>query len=411
MHTFSSHTGFRNGRIMSHVASFEYRGSEYEIDILTSDAELDAVEEQMNRFENLNQRTENRHQLAACPTVSHWGELMSVAARLKLFKRRYLMLGFEIGSNSNRLLVWCVAVQSSRCLAHSAAAGSRLKPILQGFGMLERVHPDHRRIGLSQIFSKHYVGALQQKMIQDNSLDDLQDYISWGVIDSLNSASLARAQPLEMAGVSKSSLFVYGGHQLLLRARNRNDNLPQIELELNPSFDFISNYFREQFSPDLSIWEDWAATGHFCASFAAHSGDYSIYCVKFNFPWLRIHNRDAGIVSNGATYFGVFAFFQKEAPVYNLEELPLEMLKQMVQALPLAPGTDFAVIDFDEKSHSDAISYLCENDTHIVATSSEVYDVLGPHGLRVSPEWSSRFLDPRHTSSLLWFEKLVKSRL
>ena len=63
---------------------FEHRGRRWGFRVVTTPAGLDQVEEELNRFEALNQHIENGHQLIREPQVEFWGELLSFGARFKV---------------------------------------------------------------------------------------------------------------------------------------------------------------------------------------------------------------------------------------------------------------------------------------------------------------------------------------
>ncbi len=373
-----------------------HRGLSYELIALITDEQFDAFEDELNAFEALCQRVvdvENNATLPSAPSVAMWTELTSFTARFRLFEDRALFVAFEV-RGKERELVWTVGMQLS-----STVFGGQI--IRQGFGMLERVHPARRRLGLSLVFM---LPALQLLNV---------DRIGWGYVHTLNTASIARTTPLEQRSTDPNDtrLFVYGGHDLLVRIRDSK----QAASVAQADFDFISAYFGgsgDQFGPSPTIWNEWRATGKLLGGFERRGErGFRICCVAFLCDWVKLLKRPNGeTVAKNVVVLSNFCGFDHDGwrPVYDAALYPLSLIENFVADLQQHLNADAVLLDFDVQTQSRMVSHFLSTD-QVVAQTREVYDIYGPRVQDISLTWRARFLDPRHTSSLLFFEHKTKA--
>jgi hypothetical protein len=266
------------------LRSLVLNGKEYQVVECRSDEDFDAVEDELNFFEAQCQASENRYQLQQHPQVEYWGELSSFTARVRMFKERIMFLAYELNPQTkSKMIVWVWVMERTPCRMKDAQG--KFKDCIQGFGSLERVHVDRRRMGFSGIF-------MDQEMMLNAAPKyvEMESYQMWGFVEALNDASLARFVHLteETQKSMNSMLYYYGGHTILLR-RNDNHQLQiREELLVNPKFDFVTAFYQDQFSPlSGDIWKQWQDSGKFLGSVGMQRQDNAVYGVVFNMDWMR----------------------------------------------------------------------------------------------------------------------------
>ena len=224
---------------IDNMSRFVFKGEEYSLRMISTDAEFDHFEPLLNDFERKSQEEENVSQLSSKNhQIAMWTELSSFCARLRLFRRRILFLGFK-----GEKLVYTTAVQVNTTKIKDAV-------ITQIFGMLERVHVDHRRGGLSGAMIMEYSALLQKAFPVEMSSDQ---FLVWGYIDRLNFKSLSRTMALgdETTG---AILYAYGGHSMVMRRQGHASKKSGLKQN---SFDFLRYFDGTQFAPSQGIWEEW----------------------------------------------------------------------------------------------------------------------------------------------------------
>lgn len=363
---------------------FEWNGSQYQVSVLRSDEEFSAVEEELNVFEAENQRNENKVWMAAHPSIVHRTELLSFTARLKLFCNRALIVGRELPS---RRVVYTQGAQFSKCFL-------RNKEHVQSFGVLERVAVDKRRDGLSKQFFVESAELLQRSSPL------------WGYIERLNQASLGRTVQLEQLHQRPdASIVVYGGHTMLLRHLNQIISCNKSVIR-NAGRDFLHRYFTEEnnFAPSPDIWNEWEQTGKLLGAFEMIGKNHRLCMVAFLSDWTSLMTNSDEVLAKKVLLLNNVSFFDlhNDEPVYD--ELPVALAIELMDAIQRHLKYEYAIIDLDDRCCGPIVEgLLCTPE--VISLAREYYDCVVWDAHLIDPKWKTRFLDPRHLSSLLYFER------
>lgn len=343
---------------------FEHKGEQFELCVYSSDDEFALLENELNAFERENQSSENDFQLAEHQDIAFWTELSSFSARLRLFKKRYLFVGWLL-TGTTKKLVYTMGNQMGQAFFPQIGLASSL------FGMLERVHVNHRRSGLSGVFLLHYITMLEE--ISD------EFPFGWGYIDRLNPKSLSRAVPLGSKETS-SFVYIYGGHTMLLRRQEQKSAAVSGRLQPN-SFDFLSYFDGTQLAPGPSIWEEWRSSKKLIGGVELwnESRSMCVCATLFKADWVKVVDSSRTALASSLVIISNLSPFRSTAkgalePVYGHEVAAFAPLVQELVALSHAQsGETFALVDIDEQTQGPFIERLC-SDPQILARASEVYD-------------------------------------
>lgn len=370
---------------MRAAATFELNGTQFEIVLARSDEELDTLENELNAFEVQCQLVENRSWMEAHPHICMRTELRSFTARMRLFERRVLIVGLEVLAGGGKRVVYTNGVQFSH--THVPPGKEERE---QSFGMLERVHVDKRRGGLSNAF-----------FMESASLVTRPEPM-WGYIERMNKASLGRATT-SLEQQPDAPLLVYGGHTMMVRRGGGARGGGASSRLRKASPEFLPRYYGgSNFAPAKSIWEDWSKTGKLLGGFELSNGTHTACVVAFLCDWEDLKSNDGHVMASQLVILSNLAFFDAAAGQPCYDKLPVGLACDLIDEAQRACKMDYALVDVDEQSGGPIIVALLGT-SEVVSMTREWYDIVAWNANLITPTWKARFLDPRHMSSLLFF--------